>query len=194
MWWIIGAIAVVLGIVAVAWAQARRVEQKAQDEQHYAEPEQDDEPEEEPRTIAEADPVKPWDVPCAVTEDYAGGEIYRAPQRRRATFTEETPFTTVDPDFNFDGIPDLLEQPAFSPGLEPVYEVPAPAYEYCEPRPESFESTPNPSYDPTPAPAPDNCPAPAPDPTPAPAPDYGSSGSSYDSGSSSSYDNGSSGW
>lgn len=185
MWWIIGTIAV-LGVAGVAGALTLRAKNKALDEQHYAEPEQDDEPVEEPRTLAEAAPVKPWDVPCAVTEDYAGGEIYRA-QRRRATFTEETPFTTVDPDFNFDGIPDLLEQPIFSPGLEPIYEVPAPAYEapapdpapaYCAPDP-----TPAPSYDPAPSPAPDNCPAPTPDPTPAPAPDYGSSNT--DSGSSS---------
>lgn len=194
MWWIIGTLAV-LGIVAVAAVLILRAQQKAQDEQHYAEPEQDDEPEEEPRTIAGADPIEVWGVRRAATPTLTGtptvepqGEIYRA--QRPQTFAEEMPVNTFGSDFNFDGIPDLLGQPMFSPGLEPAYEAPQqpdPAPAYCAPDP-----TPAPSYDP-PAPAPDYCPAPAPDPTPAPAPDYGSS-SSYDSGSSSSYDNGSSGW
>jgi hypothetical protein len=127
-------------------------------------------------------------------EDRPGGQVYH----RQVTMIEQQP--PVLPDFNFDGVPDVFEQPhpAYdeqptyvdntpAPDPTPAYEPPAQQDTYCPPTPD-----PTPSYDPTPsAPAPDYCPAPAPDPTPS-GNDYG--GTSTDYGNSSSTDYGNSGW
>jgi hypothetical protein len=206
MWWIIIGFSAVVAVAVVLAVIAYRKREIAENEQHYAQPpavEQDDDDDEE-LPVANAEGFRTGyaaalrvvnededDYPAVNLvrnpEDRPGGQIYH----RQVTMIDQQPQPPVLPDFNFDGIPDVFEQPAPvdttpAPDPTPAYEFPAPQPDtYCPPTPD-----PTPSYDPTPsAPAPDYCPAP--DPTPS-GNDYGGT-SSTDYGNTGN-DYGNSGW